>query len=123
MQDRIMLRSYNKINVVEKKIYAIQNLKLPLPINLYAASYFIVISSIIFLLGKVIPFIQGIPQIVRMFIIPFIITKYFRQKKLDGKKPYKFIIDWILFMFNKKNEYERFEIVEIPKEIEFQKMN
>lgn len=123
MQDKIILRSYNKINVVEKKIYAIQNLRLPMPINLYAASYFLVISAIIFVLGKVIPFIQEIPPIIRIFIIPFVITKYFRQKKLDGKKPYKFVIDWIVFMFNKNNEYERFKVAEVPKEIRFKNMN
>lgn len=119
MQDKITLRSYNKINSIEKKIYTIQNYKLPIPVNIYATIYFCVIVLIIFFVGKIIPFISFVPPMLKYIIFPYFLAKYLRQKKLDGKKPYKYLIDYIIFRFNRKIAYERFKKVELPRQIKF----
>lgn len=119
MQDRIVLRSYNKINNIEKTIYTIQNWKLPIPINLYAAIYFIIFFLVMFLIKRILPFLNVIPSIIRYVMMPYFISKYMRQKKLDGKKPWKYAVDYIIYLFNRNNTYERFKMAKMPKEIRF----
>lgn len=119
MQDKIILRSYKKMNSIEKKIYTIQNFKLPMPVNLNAAVYFIIVVLIIMLLSKIVPFLGLLPPVIKFILIPYFLAQYMRQKKLDGKKPWKYFFDYIIFMANKKNTYERFKKVEILKEIKF----
>lgn len=119
MQDKIILRSYNKINNIEKKIYTIQNFKLPIPVNIYATLYYAVVVIIIFCIGRIIPVLSFLPPMLRYLLLPYFISKYLRQKKLDGKKPWKYFIDYVIFIFNRKIVYERFKKVEMPRQIKF----
>ncbi|WP_026884249.1 TcpE family conjugal transfer membrane protein [Clostridium akagii] len=123
MQDRIILRSYNKMNNIEKKIYTIQNFKLPIPVNLYASIYFFIFVLLMLLIGRILPFLSIIPPILKYVLVPYIISKYMRQKKLDGKKPWKYAIDYTIYRFTKNNVYERFKQGKIPKEIRFANSN
>ena len=111
MQDGITLRSYNRINNIEKKIYTIQNFKLPLPVNIYATIYYSIVVIVVFCIEKLIPFLSFIPPMLKYVFVPYFIAKYLRQKKLDGKKPWKYLIDYIVYISSRNNAYERFKRV------------
>jgi len=111
------------MNNVEKKIYTIQNFKLPIPVNLYAAIYFFIFALLMLFIGRLLPFLSIIPPILKYVLVPYIISKYMRQKKLDGKKPWKYAFDYIIYMCTKDNIYERFKKEKIPKEIRFSNPN
>jgi len=119
MQDKVVLRSYNRINSIEKKIYTIQNFKLPMSVNLNAAGYFFIVVLIIVFISQIFPFLESVPPILKYILSPYFIAQYMRQKKLDGKKPWKYFIDYVIFYLNRNNEYERFKRVKIPRKIKF----
>ncbi|MFT8352726.1 TcpE family conjugal transfer membrane protein, partial [Clostridium saccharoperbutylacetonicum] len=76
-------------------------------------------AMIIVFIQRIIPGISFIPPVLKYILFPYFVSKYLRQKKLDGKKPWKYLIDYVVFSFNKKNSYERFKRVDMPKEIKF----
>lgn len=107
--EKVTLYSYSKVWKLEKKIYAIQNLTLPVPVNPYAALYFVFAAGLIMLLGGLIPVIESIPVVIRYIAIPGGIATFILRKKLDGKNPIKYFIGYIKFIFLEKGKYiERF---------------
>lgn len=102
---KIKLYSYSKVWTVEKKIYAIQNIVLPVPIKPYALLSFG--GGIVFMLlvGKLIPAIAAIPSIIRFAIIPYGISNYFMKKKLDGKNPIKYFVGCIRYLIKDRNVF------------------
>lgn len=97
--EKITLYSYHKIWKIEKKIYAIQNIVLPIPIDPWELLYFgatWVVCNVIFglLLG-----VSNIPVMIRSIMLPFAISKFLMTKKLDGKNPLRYMLGVITFLF------------------------
>lgn len=108
-EDKIIIPTYDKVWHVEKKIYAIQNLKLPVPVNPYQAGYFFLTAFAFLFLGKVITILQMIPVVVRFIALPYLLSNYLMKKKLDGKNPIKFFLDYMRYLIQDKGSYmERF---------------
>lgn len=92
------LRTYNKMWKFERKIYAIDNYKLPIPINPDEIVYLAIGCLITLLLLKVLPFLNAVPFILRYVALPYGLMKFLTKKKFDGKLPHKFIIGYIDYM-------------------------
>lgn len=97
--EKITLYSYHKIWKIEKKIYAIQNIVLPIPIDPWELLYFgatWVVCNVIF---GLLPGVSNIPVMIRSIMLPFAISKFLMTKKLDGKKPLRYMLGVITFLF------------------------
>ena len=95
----ITLYSYHKIWKIEKKIYAIQNIVLPIPIDPWELLYFgatWVVCNVIF---GLLPGVSNIPVMIRSIMLPFAISKFLMTKKLDGKNPLRYMLGVITFLF------------------------
>lgn len=106
---KITLRSYNKVWKIENRIYAIQNIVLPVPVSPREILYFFIIAFIMLSLSFLIPPIKVLPSILRFAVIPFSISQFLLKKKLDGKMPHKYFISWINYIFTKNQYIERFK--------------
>ena len=97
--EKITLYSYHKIWKIEKKIYAIQNIVLPIPIDPWELLYFgatWVVCNVIF---GLLPGVSNIPVMIRSIMLPFAISKFLMTKKLDGKNPLRNMLGVITFLF------------------------
>ena len=98
-REKITLYSYHKIWKIEKKIYAIQNIVLPIPIDPWELLYFgatWVVCNVIF---GLLPGVSNIPVMIRSIMLPFAISKFLMTKKLDGKNPLRYMLGVITFLF------------------------
>ena len=97
--EKITLYSYHKIWKIEKKIYAIQNIVLPIPNDPWELLYFgatWVVCNVIF---GLLPGVSNIPVMIRSIMLPFAISKFLMTKKLDGKNPLRYMLGVITFLF------------------------
>lgn len=97
--EKITLYSYHKIWKIEKKIYSIQNIVLPIPIDPWELLYFgatWVVCNVIF---GLLPGVSNIPVMIRSIMLPFAISKFLMTKKLDGKNPLRYMLGVITFLF------------------------
>ena len=97
--EKITLYSYHKIWKIEKKIYAIQNIVLPIPIDPWELLYFgatWVVCNVIF---GLLPGVSNIPVMIRSIMLPFAISKFLMTKILDGKNPLRYMLGVITFLF------------------------
>ena len=97
--EKITLYSYHKIGKIEKKIYALQNIVLPIPIDPWELLYFgatWVVCNVIF---GLLPGVSNIPVMIRSIMLPFAISKFLMTKKLDGKNPLRYMLGVITFLF------------------------
>ena len=97
--EKITLYSYHKIWKIEKKIYATQNIVLPIPIDPWELLYFgatWVVCNVIF---GLLPGVSNIPVMIRSIMLPFAISKFLMTKKLDGKNPLRYMLGVITFLF------------------------
>jgi len=108
----ITLYSYSKVWKIEKKIYAVQNFTLPVPIDPWQILYFVgtwIVCSVVF---GVIPGFTKIPVVLRSIALPLAISRFLMTKKMDGKNPLRFILGIIVFLFTEQGKsVERFASV------------
>lgn len=106
---RVAIRSYNKVWKIENRIYAIQNIILPVPVSPREVGYFFLVAGSVFLLGLFVPVVLHIPSVIRFLVIPIATTQFFLKKKLDGKMPPKYFISWVRYCLTKGQYIERFK--------------
>lgn len=106
---RITLYSYRKVWFIEKKIYAVQNIVLPVPVNPYEILEFIGVVGIIMLFTRIVPALENVPPILRYAAIPYLVVKYLMKLKLDGKNPVKYFVGLIPYIFTKTQYIEHFK--------------
>lgn len=103
--NKVKIYSYTKVWKVEKKIYSFSNLKLPIPINPYDLLYYGVVAMGVLALGKIFPFINRIPAVLRYLALPYLVATYMTKVKLDGKNPVKFFLSYIRYCFVVRKNY------------------
>lgn len=101
----IKIYSYKKVWNVEKKIYTISKVTLPVPINPFDLVAYLGAAIFIVVLGKIFPVIASMPMIIRVVLVPYGMTYYLVRVKLDGKNPFKFLIGYIQYFFTEKGQY------------------
>jgi hypothetical protein len=102
------LHSYKRVWKVEKKIYAFQNLKLPVPVVPAQLGYFVLTLAAVALFDRFTPFISFIPPIIKYLALPFGLTQFLMKKKLDGKNPLKYFVDYIRYLSDRSRSMEFF---------------
>lgn len=98
----IILRTYHSVWKVDKKIYSIENIKLWIPVSTNDVLYFGVGLVMVVALGKILPFSDRIPFLIKYGGIPYGIMKFLTKQKLDGKLPHKFFKDYVIYLLSPK---------------------
>lgn len=97
-KEKVVLRTYNSTWKFERKIYAIDKIRLLVPVNVDNAAYLILGLLITVLLLKIFPFLNGIPFIIRYILLPYGLMKFLTKKKFDGKLPHRFLIGYLEYL-------------------------
>ena len=115
-QKKVTIYSYSKVWKVEKRIYAIQNLVLPVPIDPWQLLYFGITWAAINLTFGALPGFSSIPVFIRSILIPYLISKFLLTKKLDGKNPIRYMIGIVMFLFCEQDKaLEHFKLQPVKK--------
>lgn len=113
----VTVYSYAKVWRVEKKVYNIGNIILPVPVDLWNMIYVAGAALGIYCFQKIFPFIRGIPVLVRFGLIPYGIMYLLRKCKVDGKNPVKYFAGYIVYLARDKGSYlENFTYYPAAKE-------
>jgi hypothetical protein len=107
-KEKEVLRTYSGTWKFERKIYAIDKIRLLVPINVDDAAYLILGLLITILLLKIFPFLNHIPAIIRYGLLPWGLMKFLTKKKFDGKLPHRFLIGYLEYLTLPKS-FSRFE--------------
>ena len=111
-QKKITIYSYSKVWKVEKKIYTIQNLVLPVPIDPWQVLYFVLTCEVFNMIFGVLPGVHNVPVVIRSMILPFLVSRFLLTKKLDGKNPIRYSIGIIRFLaWEQGKVMERFHLI------------
>lgn len=106
---KVTLYSYRKAWFVEKKIYTVQNIVLPFPVNPYELLEFIAVAGIMLMAGRIFPVLEKIPAVIRYAVLPYIVVKYLMKLKLDGKNPFKYLMSLVPYFVTRKLYVEHFK--------------
>lgn len=96
--EKILLYSYRKVWRIEKKLYAIQNFALPVPIDPWQLLYFGVAWVICNLIIGSIPGFKAIPVVIRSVLIPMAMARFAMTKRLDGKTPLRYFAGMFIYL-------------------------
>lgn len=110
-EKKVQIYSYSKVWKVQKKIYAIQNFVLPVPIDPWQLLYFGVTWFVCSIIFGAIPGLKVIPAVLRNIMFPYFISKFLMTKKLDGKNPLRYAMGIIVYLFVEHGKsMERFQM-------------
>jgi hypothetical protein len=118
-EERVVLRTYATTWKYEKKIYAIDRIRLLVPVNPSQVFYFLIGLLITMGLLKILPFLNAVPFIFRYALIPFALMKFLTKKKFDGKLPHKFALGYAEYLLLPK-AIARFQAGEAYKKGRFE---
>lgn len=104
-ENTVKIFSYTKVWKVEKKIYSISNIPLPVPVNPYDLLAFIGVALVVLILSSIIPGIGSVPVVIRYIAIPYGAVNYLMKKKVDGKNPIKYFIGCIVFWLGTRGRF------------------
>ena len=111
-EKKITLYSYSKVWKVEKKVYSIYNIKLPVPINLDQGMY--MLFTFIFMC---LPAFKFIPTVLRFLVAPILVSRAILRIKLDGKNPLRYFVSFIQYLISETGTcLERFQVRRLIKE-------
>lgn len=102
MEEKVILRTYSKTWHFERKIYAIDRIRLLVPVAVNDALYFVLGLLITLALLKIFPVLNGIPAVIRYGLIPYGLMKFLTKKKFDGKMPHMFLIAYLSYLVTPK---------------------
>lgn len=89
------LRVYNQVFRIEKTVYSIQGVSLPLPVSYRQMAFFTGALVVMVVLNKFPPLSWFDYFLVKFVGIPAIVAWFFTRKTLDGKAPHRFILRWL----------------------------
>lgn len=111
-EKKITLYSYSKVWKVEKKVYSIYNIKLPVPINLDQGMY--MLFTFLFMC---LPAFKLIPTVLRFLVAPVLVSRSILRIKLDGKNPLRYFVSFIQYIISETGTcLERFQVRRLIKE-------
>lgn len=118
-KDYLILRTYNTVWKIDRKIYSVEGFKLLIPLSANEALYAAVSIGISILLVKVIPFYKNLHFFIKFGVVPFGLMKFLTKQKLDGKLPHKFFMDYVMYIVQPKR-YSRFYPIDSDEKVKFE---
>lgn len=89
------IRIYNHVFRIEKTVYSIQGISLPIPVSYRQMAFFVGTVVIMVFLNRFPPVSWIDYNLIKFVGIPFLIAWFFTRKTLDGKAPHRFILRYI----------------------------
>jgi hypothetical protein len=86
------IRIYNHVFRIEKTIYSIQGIPLPIPVSYRQMVFFVGTAIAMILLNRFPPICWIEYHLIKFIGIPFLVAWFFTRKTLDGKSPHRFIL-------------------------------
>lgn len=99
------IKSYTNVWNVEKVIYAISDLPLPVPMTFSQMAWFVASVMAVIFLGNVPPLSMIDSTILKYLGIPAGFTWFMSRKTFDGKRPFRFLKSVVLYFFRQKVTY------------------
>ncbi|TCS96959.1 TcpE family conjugal transfer membrane protein [Hazenella coriacea] len=109
------IRVYNQVFRIEKTVYSIQGISLPIPVSYRQMAFFVGTLLIMVILNLFPPFNWVDYYLVKFVGIPAIAAWFFTRKTLDGKAPHRFIIRYIEHKLN-GHHFARYQEIERPRD-------
>lgn len=113
------IRVYNQVFRIEKTVYSIQGVSLPLPVSYRQMAFFVGTLVIMVFLNRFPPFNWVDYFLIKFVAIPAAVAWFFTRKTLDGKAPHRFILRYIEHAFS-PHFFARYQEIEQPKKRYFQ---
>lgn len=89
------IRIYNHVFRIEKTVYSIQGVSLPIPVSYRQLIFFVGTMMIMICLNRFPPVSWIDYHLIKFVGIPFLVAWFFTRKTLDGKAPHRFILRYI----------------------------
>ena len=89
------IRIYNHVFRIEKTVYSIQGIPLPIPVSYRQMLFFVGTAMLMILLNPFPPISWIEYHLIKFVGIPFIVAWFFTRKTLDGKAPHRFILRYV----------------------------
>ena len=99
------LKSYTNIFNVEKVFYAINDVQLPFPVTLTQMAWFVFSFLFVMIFANVPPLLFIDSVLLKHVGLPTLTAWFMSQKVLDGKKPHRYMITYIMFLFRPKTTF------------------
>ncbi|SEN55280.1 TcpE family conjugal transfer membrane protein [Lihuaxuella thermophila] len=107
------IRVYNQVFRIEKTVYSIQGVNLPLPVSYRQLAFFVGTLVLMVVLNKFPP-ISWVDYFLIKFVgIPAVVAWFFTRKTLDGKAPHRFILRYVEHFFS-PHHFARYREIEKP---------
>lgn len=87
-----ILRTYNSVWKVEKVLYGIQDIPLPIPLTYRQIGFFIGGEFIVWILNHFPPLSYLHFGLIEYVFLPGLFTWFFTKQLLDGKAPHRFFL-------------------------------
>lgn len=85
-----ILRTYNTVWKVEKMLYGIQDIPLPIPLTYRQIGFFAGGFALVWLLNKIPPLSLIHLGLIEYLFLPGLFSWFFTKQLLDGKAPHRF---------------------------------
>lgn len=89
------IRIYNHVFRIEKTVYSIQGMPLPVPVSYRQLLFFVGTAMVMILLNHFPPVCWIDYHLIKFVGIPFLVAWFFTRKTLDGKAPHRFILRYL----------------------------
>lgn len=113
------IRVYNQVFRIEKTVYSIQGVHLPLPVSYRQMAFFVGTLIIMVILNRFPPFSWVDYFLIKFVAIPGVVAWFFTRKTLDGKAPHRFLLRYIEHFFS-PHHFARYQEIEQPRNAYFQ---
>lgn len=108
---KIQIESYQKFWKYKPLIFKFFQVSLPKACSGEEIGIFAVSLLCSYLIGDKIPIFGSLPIAIKFCVLPLACTWLFGQVKFEGKNTFTYFIDLIPFLFNRKDQYEGFNLI------------
>lgn len=99
------IKNYTSIWNVEKMIYALSDVELPVPLTLTQIGWFTFTMLAVMIFKNVPPISLTDNVLIKYGLIPVGVTWFMSQKTFDGMKPYNFLKSVVSYLLRPKETY------------------
>ncbi|PPA68689.1 conjugal transfer protein [Jeotgalibacillus proteolyticus] len=111
-----ILRTYNSVWKVEKVLYGIQDIPLPIPLSYRQLGFFAGGIILVWMLNHFPPLSLIDLALIEYIFLPGLFAWFFTKQLLDGKEPHRFLVSVVQFHLspNYRNRYKEVSDVKKP---------
>ncbi|HYG59332.1 MAG TPA: TcpE family conjugal transfer membrane protein [Symbiobacteriaceae bacterium] len=98
-EDRLRLRTYSQVWRLERMIYRIERVPLPVPVTFGQVGVFVAATAAMAALSRLAP-VAALSPAIRYLLIPGLITWFLTRQSLDGRPPHLWLLTMAAYLFS-----------------------